>query len=116
MQVRILLGLCSALTLAACGEAPKKQAATEDRPVTQPCTSPEQAGTKAAKITRELVERRKKSLMTDEEYARFNSMMSAAFQAWAETQDLKAYCAKLDKVATAAGLNASTEATPVQGR
>ena len=116
MQVRIFVALCSALTLAACGEAPKKQAATEDRLVVQACTSPEQAGTKAANITRKLVERRKKSLMTDEEYARFNSMMSAAFQAWAETQDLKAYCAKLDMVATAAGLNTSAEATQVQGR
>jgi hypothetical protein len=53
--------------------------------------------------------------MTEEEYAGFNNMMSAAFKAWAETQDLKAYCGKLDKVATAAGLD-DASGTSAQGR
>ena len=115
MQVRMSLVLCAVFTLAACGEAPKKQTSAENRPVAPTCTSPEQAGLKAAEITRKLVERRKKSLMTEEEYAGFNNMMSAAFKAWAETQDLKAYCGKLDKVATAAGLD-DASGTSAQGR
>jgi hypothetical protein len=32
-------------------------------------------------------------------------MMSAGFQAWAEKQDLKAYCATLDKVSREAALD-----------
>jgi hypothetical protein len=116
MQIRICLAFSSLLVLATCGEAPRDRTAGEKRPVAQTCTSPEQAGAKAAEITSKLVEHRKKSLMTDEEYARFNNMMSAAFKAWAETQDLAAYCARLDKVATTAKLNAPTEVTPSQGR
>jgi hypothetical protein len=116
MQLRICLAFFSFLVLATCGEAPKNQPAGEKRPVAQTCTSPEQAGAKAAEITSKLVEYRKKSLMTDEEYARFNNMMSVAFKAWAETQDLAAYCSRLDKVATTAKLNAPTQATPSQGR
>lgn len=116
MQVRTCLTFCSFLVLAACGEAPKKRTATEDRPARQTCTSPEEAGAKAAEITRKLVEQRRKSILTDEEYASFNDMMSAAFKAWAETQDLKAYCLRLEGVATSAKLNKTADPAPTQGR
>jgi len=116
MQVRTCLAFCSFLVLATCGEPPKKQTAAEHLPARQTCTSPEQAGAKAAEITRKLVEQRRKSLMTDEEYANLNDMMSAAFKAWAETQDLKAYCGRLDRVATSAKLAESADPAPTQGR
>jgi hypothetical protein len=106
----------SFLALAACGEAPKKKAEAEARAAVQTCTSPEQAGARAADITRKLVAQRRKSILTDEEYVRLNNMMSAAFKAWAETQDLTAYCTKLERVATEANLDTPAGAAPAQGR
>lgn len=103
--MRTLTTVFVLLALAACGEAPRKQAVTDSPPVRKACTTPEQAGMKAADITRKLVERRKSAALTADEYSAYNSMMSAGFRAWAEQQDLKAYCATLDRVVKEAALD-----------
>lgn len=105
MKTRTLLILLALAGLAACGDAPKKQTSSQDTPVRKACTTPEQAGARAAEITRKLVERRRKDAITADEYATYNTMMSAGFRAWAEHQDLKAYCAALDRVSTGAALD-----------
>lgn len=94
--------LVLALTiLAACGEqAPKQSSPT----VRLACTTPEQAGAKAQDITHKLVEARKAGKITPEEYAALNNTMSNGFRDWADRQDLKAYCATLDRVMKDAGL------------
>jgi hypothetical protein len=105
MKTRTLLVLLSLAAIPACGEAPKKQSSSQQTTVRVPCTTPEQAGARAAEITRKLVERRRQDTLTADQYATYNSMMSAGFQAWAEKQDLKAYCATLDKVSREAALD-----------
>jgi hypothetical protein len=105
MKTRTILVLLSLSALVACGEAPKKQAATQEQQLRKPCTTPEQAGTRAAEITRKLVERRRADAITADQYAAYNNMMSAGFKSWAERQDLKAYCATLDRVSKEAALD-----------
>lgn len=105
MKTRTLLVLLSLAAIPACGEAPKKQASSQEATIRKPCTTPEQAGARAAEITRKLVEQRRKDAITADGYATYNTMMSAGFKAWAEHQDLKAYCAALDRVAKDAGLD-----------
>ena len=88
-------------TLAACGEQAPKQSSP---PVRLACTTPEQAGLKAQDITHKLVEARKAGKITPEEYAALNNTMSNGFRDWADRQDLKAYCATLDRVTKDAGI------------
>jgi len=68
------------------------------------CATPEQAGAKAQDITRKLVEARKAGTITQDQYVAFNTTMSNALLAWSEKQDLKAYCAALDRIAADASL------------
>jgi hypothetical protein len=105
MRTRTLLALLLLAAIPACGEAPKKQATSQEAAIRKPCTTPEQAGARAAEITRKLVEQRRKDAITADEYATYNSMMGAGFKAWAEQQDLKAYCATLDQVSARAALD-----------
>lgn len=93
--------LLALVTLAACGEQAPKQSSP---PVRLACTTPEQAGLKAQDITHKLVEARKSGKITPEEYAALNNTMSNGFRDWADRQDLKAYCAALDRVVKDAGL------------
>jgi hypothetical protein len=95
--------ICAAviLALAACGEQAPKQSSP---PVRVACTTPEQAGQRAQDITHKLVEARKQGKITPEEYAALNNTMSNGFRDWADRQDLKAYCATLDRVVKDAGL------------
>lgn len=88
-------------TLAACGEQAPKQSSP---PVRVACTTPEQAGQRAQDITHKLVEARKQGKITPDEYAALNNTMSNGFRDWAERQDLKSYCATLDRVVKDAGL------------
>jgi hypothetical protein len=93
------------LALAACGEsAPPQQGIGTSPPIRTACTTPEQAGAKAQDITGKLVEARKAGTITQEQYVAFNNTMSGGFRAWAERQDLKAYCAALDTVVKGANL------------
>lgn len=105
MRTRTLLVLLFLAAIPGCGEAPKKQAASQEATIRKPCTTPEQAGARAAEITRKLVEQRRKDAITADEYATYNSMMGAGFKAWAEQQDLKAYCAALDRISKDAALD-----------
>lgn len=97
---------CSALlALAACGEsAPPQGTSGTSPPMRTACTTPEQAGAKAQDITHKLVEARKTGAITQDQYVAFNTTMSNGLRDWAEKQDLKAYCATLDRIATDANL------------
>jgi hypothetical protein len=93
------------LVVAACGESPPQQASSgASPPIRTACTTPEQAGAKAQDITRKLVEARKTGAITQDEYAAFNTAMSNTLAGWSEKQDLKAYCAALERIATDAEL------------
>ena len=105
MRSSIIILVAALATLSACGDSSKQQAASSSPPVKKSCTTPEQAGMKAADLTRKLVELRTQGTISAEEYSSLNGMMSNAFRAWAEQQDLKAYCAKLDRVSKSAGLD-----------
>ncbi len=105
MKNRILVLTAIAVSLAACGDSQKKSAATQSPPVRKACTTPEQAGMKAADLTRKLIELKQQGTISAEEYASLNGMMSNGFRSWAEHQDLKAYCATLDRVTKSAGLD-----------
>lgn len=99
----VLIAAC--LAMAACDNSqPKQPAAGQSPPVRTACTTPEQAGLKAQDITHKLVEARKQGKITPDQYVVFNNTMSDGFRAWAERQDLKAYCAALNRVVTDAGL------------
>ncbi|MEQ1753849.1 MAG: hypothetical protein ABL973_06925 [Micropepsaceae bacterium] len=96
----ILLALVVAT---ACGDQSAKQNSGSP-PVRLACTTPEQAGMKAADITRKLVEQKKQGVITQDQYTAFNITLSQGLTAWAERQDLKAYCAALDRVVQDASL------------
>ena len=98
-----VLALLACVALAACDNSQPKQAAGPTPPARAACTTPEQAGLKAQDITHKLVEARKQGKITPEQYASLNNTMSEGFRAWAERQDLKAYCGALSRVATDAG-------------
>jgi hypothetical protein len=105
MKTRHVVTAIAVLTaLAACGDSSKKQT-TSGPPVLVACTTPEQAGLKAADITRRLVEAKKAGTISAEQYAAYNNTMSTGLQSWSEHQDLRAYCAALDRVVKDAGLN-----------
>lgn len=105
MKIRHVATAVFALTaLAACGDASKKQNAGTSPPVRVACTTPEQAGLKAADITSRLVDQKKAGTISPEQYAALNNTLSQGLQAWSDHQDLKAYCAALDRVVQDAGL------------
>ena len=91
------------LALAACGDS--KKPSSSSPPVRVACTTPEQAGLKAADITRKLVEAKKQGTISQDQYIAFNNTMSVGFRAWAERQDLRTYCATLDRLVKDAALN-----------
>jgi hypothetical protein len=102
---RVTPCLLACLLLAACGDStPPKQSAGSSKPVHMACTTPDQAGLKAQDITRKLAEARKQGTMTPDEYIAFNNTLSDGLRAWAEQQDLRAYCATLERVVTDARL------------
>lgn len=99
------LGCSAALFLAACDNStPQKPATPPSAPVRMACATPEQAGLKAADVTRKLSEAATAKRITEDEYRAFNAAMGEGLRAWAEKQDLKGYCAALDKIVTDAGL------------
>lgn len=96
--------LATAVALAACGDSTPKQSAGQSKPIRAACTTPEQAGLKAQDITRKLAEARKAGTITQDEYVAYNNTMGDGMAAWAERQDLKAYCAALARVVQDANL------------
>jgi hypothetical protein len=95
----------AALILATCGDStPPKRSAGASPPVRMACATPEQAGLKARDVTRKLSEARKQGTITQDEYVAFNNTMSGGLRAWSERQDLKAYCATLDRIVKDANL------------
>ena len=104
-MTRVALPLLACLLLAACGDSsPPKQSAGASKPVRMACTTPDQAGQKAQDITRKLAEARKQGTITPDEYIAFNNTLSDGLRAWAEQQDLRAYCTTLQRVVTDAHL------------
>jgi hypothetical protein len=102
---RLALTLIACLALAACGDSSKpKQSSGNSKPIRMACTTPEQAGLKAADIQRKLAEARKAGDITQDEYTAYNNTVGEGLRAWAERQDLKAYCAALQRVVTDSGL------------
>jgi hypothetical protein len=97
------LSLLAILVLAACGESPQPKAGASP-PIRLACTTPEQAGMKAADVTRKLVEARKQGKISDDQYNAYNRTMGQGLAAWAERQDLRAYCLALDRIVKEAGL------------
>jgi DNA-binding transcriptional regulator YiaG len=97
-----LLILC--LALGACGDSGKpKQSAGDSKPVRMACRTIDEAAMKAQDITRKLAEARKQGTITQDEYTAYTNTVSDGLSAWAERQDLKAYCAALQRVVTDAG-------------
>lgn len=96
--------LIAALALAACGESTPKQSAGSSKPIRTACATPEQAGLKAQDITRKLAEARKAGTINQDQYVAFTNTMSDGLRDWAERQDLKAYCATLERIVADAGL------------
>jgi len=93
------------LGLAACDNGPSKPSTPASAPVHMACTTPEEAGKKAQDITRKLGEALSAKHITEDEYRSLNLTLGSGFQAWSEHQDLKAYCAALDKVVHDGGLS-----------
>jgi hypothetical protein len=89
------------LGIAACDNKP---ATPPSPPIHMACTTPAQAGQKAQEITRKLGEAVTAKRISDDDYRAYNATLSTGLQAWGEKQDLKAYCAALDKVVSDAGL------------
>ena len=105
MNMHQVTAIILALAVAtACGDQSARQNAGSSPPVRVACTTPEQAGLKAQDITRKLVEQMKQGLITQDQYTAFDITLSQGLSAWAERQDLKAYCAALDRVVQDAGL------------
>ncbi|MFM9864721.1 MAG: hypothetical protein ACKVRO_14055 [Micropepsaceae bacterium] len=101
---RTVIIIVSALALASCGDSTPKQSAGASKPVRMACRTPDEAGMKAQDITRKLAEARKAGTISQDEYVAFNNTMSDGLRTWAERQDLRAYCATLQRVVTDASL------------
>ena len=93
------------LGLAACDNSANKASTPASPPVRMACTTPEEAGKKAQDITRKLGEALTAKRITEDDYRALNVTLGNGFQAWSERQDLKAYCAALDKVVKDGWLN-----------
>jgi hypothetical protein len=99
----LLAALC--LALAGCGDSGKpKQSAGTSKPVRMACRTIDEAAMKAQDITRKLAEGRKQGTITQDEYIAYTNTVSDGLSAWAERQDLRGYCAALQRVVTDAGL------------
>jgi Tfp pilus assembly protein PilP len=92
--------LIAALALAACGDSAPKQTAGSSKPVRMACRTIDEAAMKAQDITRKLAEGRKQGTITQDEYIAYTHTVSDGLSAWAERQDLRAYCAALQRVVT----------------
>jgi hypothetical protein len=92
------------LGLVACDNSSNKPSAPQSPPVSMACTTPEQAGKKAQDITRKLGEALSAKRITEDDFRGYAATLGMGLQAWGERQDLKAYCAALDKVVNDAGL------------
>jgi hypothetical protein len=103
-MVRHIPILIAALALAACGDSAPKQSAGSSKPVRMACRTIDEAAMKAQDITRKLAEGRKQGTISQDEYTAYTSTVSDGLSAWAERQDLRAYCAALQRVVTDAGL------------
>ncbi len=92
------------LALAACDNGAKQPTAPVSPPVRTACTTPEEAGHKMADITKKLAEALTAKRITEDDYRGYNATLGTGLRAWSEHQDLKGYCAALDKVVTDAAL------------
>ena len=92
------------LGLAACDNSANKPATPPSPPIHMACVTPEQAAQKAADITRKLAEAVTAKRISEDDYRAHNVTFGAGLRAWSEKQDLKAYCAALDKVVKDAAL------------
>jgi hypothetical protein len=92
------------LGLAACGDSAKKPATPPSAPIRMACTTPEEAWHKAEDVTKRLAEAVSAKRISEDDYRGFNATIGSGMRAWSEKQDLKGYCAALEKVVTDAGL------------
>ena len=90
--------------LAACDNGPKKPTAAPASPIHMSCMNPQEAGIKARDITTRLSEELTAKRISDEDYRAYVATLNSGYDAWGERQDLKGYCAALDKVVNDAGL------------
>lgn len=102
-MIRIAFLTLAMFVLAACGESTPKSAGTS-KPVRMACRTIDEAGMKAGDIQRKLAEARKQGTITQDEYVAYNNTVGEGLSAWAERQDLRAYCAALQRVVTDASL------------
>jgi hypothetical protein len=97
--------LVLSVAFAACGDSGKpKQSAGSSKPVRMACRTIDEAAMKAQDVTRKLAEGRKQGTITQDEFIAYTNTVSDGLGAWAQRQDLKAYCAALQRVVTDAGL------------
>lgn len=100
-MVRHVSILIASLTLVACGDSsPPKPTAGSSKPVRMACRTIDEAAMKAQDVTRKLAEGRKAGTLTQDEYVAYTNTVSDGLSAWAERQDLRAYCAALQRVVT----------------
>lgn len=100
-MVRHVSILIACLALAACGDSsPPKPTAGSSKPVRMACRTIDEAAMKAQDVTRKLAEGRKAGTLTQDEYIAYTNTVSDGLSAWAERQDLRAYCAALQRVVT----------------
>ena len=92
------------LGVAGCGDNGTKPPTPPSPPIHMACTTPEQAGQKAADVTKKLAEAVTAKRISQDDYNAHNATIGTGLRAWSEKQDLKAYCAALDKVVTDAAL------------
>jgi hypothetical protein len=92
------------LSLAGCDNSATKKPAPASTAVHVSCANPQEAGLKARDITVRLGEELTAKRISDEDYRGYVAMLNVGYEAWGERQDLKAYCAALDKVVNDAGL------------
>ena len=98
----LILSVC--LGLVACGDSAKKPATPPSPPIHMVCTTPTQAGQKAQDVTKKLAEALTAKRINEDDFRGYNATLGVGMRAWSEKQDLKAYCAALEKVVTDAGL------------
>jgi hypothetical protein len=103
-MTRTAFVILALFALAACGDSTPKQSAGASKPVRMACRTIDEAGMKAQDIQRKLAEARKQGTITQDEYVAYNNTVGEGLRAWAERQDLRAYCAALQRVVTDASL------------
>jgi hypothetical protein len=103
-MIRFALSILALLALAACGDSKPQQSAGTSKPIRVACRTIDEAGQKAQDIQRKLAEARKAGTINQDEYVAYNDTVGEGLSAWAERQDLRAYCAALQRVVTDSGL------------